>query len=78
MERGGWKNELMTHPFLGGHHFRPLTDQLFHNVKLPSEERVLLHVHLVDVHLQKVQVKACQKGFMTKLQRIVNLYLAQC
>ena len=56
-----------TDPLLGRHHLRPLTDQLFHDVKLPSEERVLLHVHLVNVHLEQVEVEACQKGFMTKI-----------
>ena len=41
-----------THPLLGRHHLGPLVDQLFHDVKLASEEWVFLHVHLVSVHLE--------------------------
>ena len=41
-----------THPLLGRHHLGPLVNQLFHDVKLASEKRVLLHVHLVSVHLE--------------------------
>ena len=70
-----------AHPLLGCHHLRPLIDQLFHNIKLPPEQRVLLHVHLVGVHLQQVEVKACKEGGISLwfwLQFIVIVYLAQC
>ena len=48
-----------SHPLLGRDHLRPLADQLLDDIELPSEQRVLLHVHLVDVHLEQVKVEAC-------------------
>ena len=56
-----------TDPLLGRHHLRPLTDQLFDDIKLPPEERVLLHVHLVNVHLQQVEVEPCSQGLKRKI-----------
>ena len=47
-----WNGTKGTHPLLGRHHLGPLVDQLFHDIKLASEERVFLHVHLVSVHLE--------------------------
>ena len=48
-----------SHPLLGRDHLRPLADQLLDDIELPAEQRVLLHVHLVDVHLEQVKVEAC-------------------
>ena len=48
-----------SHPLLGRDHLRPLADQLLDDIELPSEQGVLLHLHLVDVHLEQVKVEAC-------------------